>query len=137
MRVKRMICMMFACLLIVGSICVPVHAAEEEKAATASYAICPRATGQLNFTVAAKTTVILSSSFSLEAGEKVTFNVSYSPSSANMDFGLVDSDGTYYYFTVTNGSVYKSIQIEESGSYTLQVRNNSSREVKVSGFVNY
>ena len=50
---------------------------------------------------------------------------------------MVDSEGTFYYFNVTDGSVDKTIQVDESGDYTLQIRNNSNVEVEVSGFVNY
>ena len=49
----------------------------------------------------------------------------------------VDSDGVFHYFNVTNGSIDKTIRISESGKYTLQIKNNSDNEVKVSGFVNY
>ncbi len=55
----------------------------------------------------------------------------------SVDFGLVDEAGTFFSFEGTEGSVDKTILIEESGYYTLQVRNNSSYEVEVSGFVNY
>ena len=54
-----------------------------------------------------------------------------------MDFGLVAPDGKFYYFNVTDGSIDETIEVDESGYYTLQIRNNSSGIVKVSGFVNY
>ena len=73
----------------------------------------------------------------MAAGETVTIKASYSPFSASVDFGLVAPDGKFYYFNITDGSIDKTIQVDESGNYTLQVRNNSNYEVKVSGFVNY
>ena len=109
-------------------------AAESEPHTKANVA---RATGRFSMDVPGGALVKASSSFPLEAGETVTIKATYTPFSASVDFGLVDSQGTFYYFNVTDGSVDKTIQVEESGDYTLQIRNNSNVEVKVSGFVNY
>ena len=99
--------------------------------------ILSRATGSINATVPANSLVYASESFPLESGETVTINCSYSPASASMDFGLVDSDGIFYSLNVTGGSINKTIQVSERGSYTLAIRNNSSSSVRVVGFVNY
>lgn len=140
MRLKKTICMVLACMLIAGTISVPVNAAgvtyTDPEKGTMQLAIS-RASGSFSMSIPAKSKVLANSSFPMEAGETVRINASYSPLDANMDFGLVDSDGVFHYFNTTNGSIDKTIQIEKSGSYTLQVRNNSSTEVKVSGFVNY
>lgn len=140
MRVKRIICMVLACVAIVGAVSVPASAAEIEITALDNFTdklIAPFATRSFNMSIPAKSKVIANSSFPLAAWETVTIKASYSPFSASVDFGLVDSQGTFYYFNVTDGSVDKTIQVEESGDYTLQIRNNSNVEVKVSGFVNY
>lgn len=140
MRVKRIICMVLACVAIVGAVSVPASAAEIEITAPENFTdklIAPFATRSFNMSIPAKSKVIANSSFPLAAWETVTIKASYSPFSASVDFGLVDSQGTFYYFNVTDGSVDKTIQVEESGDYTLQIRNNSNVEVKVSGFVNY
>lgn len=140
MRVKRIICMVLACVAIVGAVSVPASAAEIEITALEKFTdklIAPFATRSFNMSIPAKSKVIANSSFPLAAWETVTIKASYSPFSASVDFGLVDSQGTFYYFNVTDGSVDKTIQVEESGDYTLQIRNNSNVEVKVSGFVNY
>lgn len=140
MRLKKMICMVFACILMIGTGSFPVRAAEVETAPGKSFVeelIMPLATNSFNMSIPAKSQVKADSSFSLVAGETVTINASYAPFDASMDFGLVDSDGVFHYFNVTDGSIDKTMQIEKSGSYTLQVRNNSSTKVKVSGFVNY
>ena len=76
-------------------------------------------------------------SFVLMTGETVTIKASYAPFDASVDFGLVDEDGTFYYFNVTTGNIDKTIIISKSGNYTLQIRNNSTGEIEVSGFVNY
>ena len=88
-------------------------------------------------TISAKTKALADTSFSMMSGETVTIKASYAPFDASVDFGLVDSDGVFHYFNVTNGSIDKTIRISESGKYTLQIKNNSDSEVKVSGFVNY
>ena len=140
MRVKRIICMVLACVAIVGAVSVPASAAEIEITALENFTdklIAPFATRSFNMSIPAKSKVIANSSFPLAAWETVTIKASYSPFSASVDFGLVDSQGPFYYFNVTDGSVDKTIQVEESGDYTLQIRNNSNVEVKVSGFVNY
>ena len=140
MRVKRIICMVLACVAIVGAVSVPASAAEIEITALENFTdklIAPFATRSFNMSIPAKSKVIANSSFPLAAWETVTIKASYSPFSASVDFGLVDSQGTFYYFNVTDGSVDKTIQVEESGDYTLQIRNNSNVEVKLSGFVNY
>lgn len=84
-----------------------------------------------------KTIIAANSSFPLEAGETVTIKASYSPFNASVDFGLVDADGYFYYFNESDGSVDKTIEVSKRGNYTLAVRNNSSQEISVSGFVNY
>ena len=99
--------------------------------------VLPRATGSIDATVPASSLVYAGESFPLESGETVTINCSYSPASASMDFGLVDSDGIFYSLNVTGGSINKTIRVSERGSYTLAIRNNSSSSVRVVGFVNY
>lgn len=75
--------------------------------------------------------------FTLEAGETVTINASYSPFSASVDFGLIAPDGYFYYINVKNGSINKTIRVDERGNYMLAVRNNSDDTVSVVGYVNY
>lgn len=67
----------------------------------------------------------------------MTIKASYSPFSASVDFGLIEPDGTFLFVNVTDGSVDQEIEIERRGQYTLAIRNNSSKEISVSGFVNY
>lgn len=74
---------------------------------------------------------------SLQANDLVTFNCSYSPSSASMDFGVIAPNGRFYYVNVKEGSINQAIRISQSGSYTLAIRNNYSQTVRVVGFVNY
>ena len=140
MRLKKMICMVLACMLIVGTINIPANAAEAEHTAPENFIMSltiTRATGSFSMSIPAKSKALADNSFPMAAGETVTIKASYAPFDASVDFGLVDSDGVFHYFNITNGSIDKTILIEESGRYTLQVRNNSGSEVQVSGFVNY
>lgn len=96
-----------------------------------------RASGSFSMSVAAYGKSEADKAFPLESGETVSISAVYSPDDASMDFGLVDPEGVFHYFNVKNGSVDKTIKVEESGNYTFAVRNNSGSTVKVSGFVKY
>lgn len=140
MGLKRFICMVLACVLVIGSFSMPVDAVEAEKTTpenTMLKFMIPRATGSFSMVIPAKTKLMASTSFPLAAGETVTIKASYAPFSASVDFGLIAPNGTYYYFNITNGSIDKTIQVPVSGDYILQVRNNENYEVEVAGFVNY
>lgn len=140
MQKEKMICIVLTFVLIIGALPVPANAAEIEESAQSNFLMTlrdTRATGSFSMSIAAKTKSLAENSFSLAAGETVTIKASYIPFDASVDFGLVDSDGVFHYFNITDGSIDKTILIEETGKYTLQVRNNSNGEVKVSGFVNY
>lgn len=140
MRLRRFFCMALALLLVIGSSSTPVSAIEVEPITpqtTIKNFASPRATESFSINIPAKTQLSANTSFPLAAGETVTIKASYSPFSASVDFGLVAPNGVYYYFTITNGSIDKTIQVPESGDYTLRIRNNANVEVKVVGFVNY
>lgn len=140
MKMRKMACMVLSCVLVFGAISIPAKAAEEETIALENRqvdAAIPFAIGSFSMSIPAKSQAMANSSFSLAAGETVTIKASYYPFSASVDVGLVAPDGKFYYFNITNGSIDKTIQVSESGKYTLMVRNNSSNEIEVSGFVNY
>lgn len=63
-----------------------------------------RATGSINSDIPANTLGVSDIKFSLEVGETVTINCSYSPASASMDFGVIAPDG-YFYFLSVKGAV--------------------------------
>ena len=50
---------------------------------------------------------------------------------------MIAPDGYFYYIQVKNGSINKAIEVDERGYYTLAIRNNSSHEITVKGFVYY
>lgn len=70
-------------------------------------------------------------------GETITIKASYAPFSADVDIGFIAPDGRFYYISVTGGSIDQTIQVSQSGLYTLQIRNNSDAEIEIAGFVNY
>lgn len=96
-----------------------------------------RASGRFSMTVPANKTVKADSSFPLEVGEIVTIKASYSPFSASVDFGLIAPDGYFYSLNTQTGSFDEAIEVNQRGYYTLAVRNNSSNDIHVSGYVNY
>lgn len=140
MRLRRFICMVLACVLAFGCAGVPAEAAEIEvttpENSLLSFRI-PRATSSFSMTIPANKRLAASTSFPLAAGETVTIKASYYPFSASIDVGLIAPDGNFYYVTVTNGSIDKTIQVNANGNYTLQFRNNSDVDVELSGYVNY
>ena len=76
-------------------------------------------------------------SITLEAGETVTLNCTYSPADANVLFGLLAPDGGYYYFDVTGGNIQETVKVNMRGAYTLHIINNSDTLVTVMGSVSY
>lgn len=126
-RMKKSICVLLAIMLFAGCFGVNVKASE----------VTTFATGKFTVTVQAGKEERAKTSFPLEAGEIVTINATYSPLDADVDFGLVDEEGTFYHLPGKNGSFSKSIEISVRGNYTFAVRNNSSVAVGVTGYVNY
>lgn len=140
MRMNKTICMVLVFVFFMGMISIPAKALETENTTPENFVMSTanvRASGSFSMSIAAKTKSLATSSFPLAAGETVTIKASYSPFSASVDFGLVAPNGKYYYFNITDGSIDETIQVNESGSYTLKIRNNSNDVVYVSGFVNY
>lgn len=136
MRLKKLFCPLLALVLIAACFCTSVSA-EELPAVGTNELIIARATGRFSMDVPAGALRQANTSFPLDPGEVVTIKASYSPFSANVDFGLITSDGWFYYFTENDGSVDQSIEITERGEYTFAIRNNSTYSINVSGYVNY
>ena len=135
MGLKRYFCLLLACITIFGCLSAPTAAADLGEQGTEIAE--RRATGKFDFEIPAKTLMKASSTFPMDYGETITITASYAPASANMDFGLIDSDGIFYFVSGSNGSINQTIRIDLKGNYTFAIRNNSSYTVDVSGFVNY
>jgi len=99
--------------------------------------IHPRTTFTIKVTVAANGTAIMEDALLLTKGETVTFDCSYSPKDADLDIGLMSSNGRFYYSNGSDGFFDGRVKIENSGEYHLAIRNNSSFRSVVNGFLIY
>ena len=72
-----------------------------------------------------------------EADEVVTINCTYSPRTADLDFGFITPDNTFHFTSGSEGSIKTNIQIEDTGKYYFAVRNNTKNSVEVLGYVYY
>lgn len=140
MCTKRRVCALLAWMLIIGTISIPADAVkinlptdESCEISSENYPI----SGFFYSNIPVRSKVLANSSFPLVAGDTITIKASYSPFSPSVDFGLVAPDRTFYYFNISNGSIDRTIQVDQSGNYTLQIRNNADTEVTVTGFVSY
>ena len=139
MNAKKMLCTVLACISLIGSLTCTAAAAPKDSEIQVKQVMeigTPWASGAFSMTISAKSKGVADSSFPLDEGETVSINASYYPD-ASVDFGLVGDDGVFHYFNVTDGSIDKTIRISERGNYTLQIRNNSSKGISVSGYVRY
>lgn len=137
-KVKRLACVgIVLCMIMCTSLGMSTSPMNVNEPPINSETFVTRATGKFSMSVPANTLRKADTSFPMESGETVTINAVYSPSSAEMEFGLIGPDGRFHYFTVNNGSIQKTIKITTRGNYTLAVKNNSAKEVDVSGYVNF
>jgi hypothetical protein len=123
-KMKKMLCSLLTVVLLVSCFAGTVNAAA-------------RASGKFDVTVKAGELKPAKTGFPMAAGETVTINAAYSPSSADVDFGLVDKNGRFYYAEGKNGTFNEKIEIAVSGTYTFAIRNNSDVDIEVTGYVNY
>ena len=132
---RRLLCMVLTGAVMIGCLCTGTGAVDESNVVSYSFETTGtaiiRATGNLDWTIEANGTVLADTSFTMSAGETVRIRANYSPENASLDFGLVDSNEKFHYINVTTGSIDKTIEIPENGSYTLVIRNNLSKSVKV------
>lgn len=155
MKMRQWICVLLACAAILGGVIPPAMAmqqpgetvvwlddlewewidlstVEHQEASTLL-----RARVSADGTYSAHSIYTITQPVSLQARSTVTFNCSYSPSSASMDFGVITSDGKFYPINVKGGSINQTLGISQAGSYQVAIRNNSSQTVSVVGFVEY
>lgn len=100
-------------------------------------ALSPKATNRVDVTVRPNTITRIGTGLSLETDELVTINCTYSPRSADVDFGLITPQKTFRYLSGEDGLCRQTIQISQTGNYYFAVRNNSSGPVEVLGYVYY
>ncbi len=134
MKVKKVLSFLLACMLAFGYLVVPAGALAASDVDTQAIT---RATSQIKETISANKIKPLGESISLDRGEVVTFNCTYTPLNASVKFGYIAPDGLFYGLSGSNGSINKGIQVSQQGSYTLAIKNNSDETVTVKGTVNY
>lgn len=138
---RKIVCIVLACMFVFGNLCVSAGAVGKDIVPLGrleqNITLGILASGSFNMSISPYGQSEANKTFPLEAGETVSISAVYSPDDASMDFGLLDPDGVFHYFNVTDGHVDKTIRVSERGNYTLAVRNNSGQTVSVSGFVKY
>jgi len=127
--------MVFSCVIAVS--CLGFNAKAADVEVYEEYSGMERASGRFSVDIPGNTLAVTSSDFPLEIGETVAINASYSPRSASVDFGLIAPDGLFYSFGAKNGRFDETIEVDQRGTYTFAIRNNSSYDISVSGFVVY
>lgn len=102
-----------------------------------AFAVTQRATNRVNITAMPNKTATIGTSLSMEADETVTINCTYSPRTADVDFGLITPRGTFVFVEGEDGNCNQTIQVSQTGDYYFAVRNNSSNDVEVLGYAYY
>ena len=139
MQFKRAACTVMASMLMLSGLCVNAQAAEgplPDQTVVETFQL-QRAENGFDLRISGGHSAKADTGFWMGAGETITIRATYTPVQASLDVGVEGSDGTFYYTTVTGGSINKTIRVPEAGNYKLAIRNNASVTVKVSGYVNY
>lgn len=149
MKLKGL-CSALLCVLLLNSVNIPASALSQE-----STSIIPansvveisnlefvsthsaRATNRLNWSIASSVTKKSSTTLDLDVNETVTFNCSFTPSSSNVYFGLIASDGSFHCSAATNGRFKGTIKVPKTDKYYLAVYNNSGSTIQVTGTISY
>ena len=149
MKLKHL-CSALLCVLLLNSVNIPASAVSQE-----STNIIPansvveisnlefvsthsaRATNRLNWSIASSVTKKSSTTLDLDVNETVTFNCSFTPSSSNVYFGLIASDGSFHCSAATNGRFKGTIKVPKTDKYYLAVYNNSGSTIQVTGTISY
>lgn len=154
MKLRRLLCVLLASVGVMGSLTIAVEAAKgsDENAVWLEdlpwiwidpaevepweSGPMPMATYSVDATLSAHSFKTIGQAISLTVNDVVAFDCSYSPSSASMDFGVIAPNGKFYFINVEEGSFSQVIRVNQTGSYSVAIRNNSSQAVRVVGFVN-
>lgn len=140
MNTKRLLSLWIAVILTVTSLCIPALAIVQSDAVAPSMTgvqKIARASGKIEDDIPANTIVEVGDSFFMVPNETITYDCTYTPSNASVDFGFFAPDGYFYSINCTTGSFNRTIRVSQRGSYTLAIRNNSDVAVTVTGTVNY
>ena len=135
MQLKKNLCLLMACTIVLGCFSISATAVDIKEQTIEVSEI--RAMGHFDFEIPANTLMRASSNFPMEYGESVTITALYTPTSANLDYGLIDPNGTFHFRNISGGSIDETVRIDKKGTYTFAIRNNSDYDVHISGFINY
>ena len=133
MKSKRFCSMLLLCALLLGCFATPVSAANIPD----SDLIMPLASGSIRYTLPKNSVVPIDAELYLSNGETVSYDCTYTPKSASVDFGFIAPDGLFYSLNSTSGSHNKSIKVSQRGEHQLAICNNENYAVTVSGTVRY
>lgn len=136
MKSRQLFSLLLSCLLILGCLTAPAGAVVVSDFETQEIII--RATGQFETAIPAHSITPLGvDSVPLDSGEVISYNCTYTPKSASVEFGVIAPDGYFYGLNGSNGSISRGIRVSTPGTYTLAILNDSDVTVTVKGTVNY
>ena len=135
MKMKKLVCLILVTVLLTG--CLSVSTAAKESNTPVADTSVSRATGQFTIEIPANGLRYASTKFPLEYGEIVSIRASFSPYTADVSYGLIDSDNIFSYLTTTGGIIIHDFIISKRDEYTFAIKNNSSYPVSVTGYVTY
>lgn len=129
---KQFSTILLACVLLLSCSLIPTSAAERQS----SDAITPYVSGRLDHSLKPGTTPITQALYYVK-DDTIKYDCTYTPKSASLDFGYIDSDNIFHYLNYTSGSINQSFKFSRTGQFTLAIRNNESYAVTVTGTVRY
>ncbi|MDE7293247.1 MAG: M23 family metallopeptidase [Oscillospiraceae bacterium] len=87
----------------------------------------------VNWTVKAGTITQCSLKQFMNAGDTMTFNLTYTPASASVKIGVLTPKNTFRNYTVSNGKLSQTMTMTDTGIYQFRIQNTSASDVKFSG----
>ena len=133
MYLRKLLASLMICTLVFS--CTTSFAVAAET--SSEFSISPRAVTTLDHEISANAITTIDDWFYVSSGGKITYDCTYSPSTANLDFGFITPDGLFYSVNCTSGKINRALQIDQKGQYKLAIRNNASYDVVVNGTVKY
>ena len=137
MRRKRFFCWMLAAVFSVCTLLnfnvLAVNVIEREVASPTVV----RATRSFSLTIGPGEFYYSDVAMPLEVGETISTQITYTPVSADVWFGVITDEGYYYSLPGENGEFDLNINIPVRGHYYFVVQNNSSYTVRALGNITY
>ena len=125
MKKRRLLsCFLAAMVLLLSVVCV----------SAAPFA--PYSVGRFTLEADAETFVSSNNTFALEKGAEVKISGVFTPTSAKLNVGILDSStGVFYSQLAIDGKIDVTITALKRGDYYLAFRNNSDDVVSITGFI--